>query len=101
MKNVNILKFSCVYPNLPQVYVSVLNQTNIPFARSYFCLANHVGIVLLTVLMDDKESAGIILALSEPEEIKKIGRHIKNFNKDLWENYCLDVVENGNMAKVP
>lgn len=59
-----------------------------------------MGIVLLTVLMDDKESAGIILALNEPEEIKKIGRHIKNFNKDLWENYCLDVVENGNMAKV-
>lgn len=100
MKNVNILKFSCVYPNLPQVYVSVLNQTNIPFARSYFCLADHVGIVLLTVLMDDKESAGIILALNEPEEIKRIGRHIKNFNKDLWGKHCLDVVENGNMAKV-
>lgn len=59
-----------------------------------------MGIVLLTVLMDDKESAGIILALNEPEEIKRIGRHIKNFNKELWENYCLGVVEKGNMAKV-
>ncbi|XP_052688322.1 uncharacterized protein LOC128166907 isoform X2 [Crassostrea angulata] len=51
------------------------------------------------VLMDDKESAGIILALNEPEEIKRIGRHIKNFNKDVWGKHCLDVVENGNMAK--
>lgn len=100
VENVYILKFSCVYPNLTQVYVSVLNQTNIPFARSYFCLADHVGIVLLTVLMDDKESAGIILALNEPEEIKRIGRHIKNFNQELWGKHCLNVVENGNMAKV-
>lgn len=50
--------------------------------------------------MDDKESVGIILVFNEFEEIKRIGRYIKNFNKDLWENYCLDVVENGNMVKV-
>nr|XP_034312223.1 serine/threonine-protein kinase Nek6-like isoform X1 [Crassostrea gigas] len=51
------------------------------------------------VLMDDEESAKLILALNEPEEIKRIGRHIKNFNQELWEIYCLDVVEKGNMAK--
>lgn len=50
--------------------------------------------------MDDEESAKLILALNEPEEIKRIGRHIKNFNQELWEIYCLDVVEKGNMAKV-
>lgn len=82
------------------MYVIVLNQTNIPVAGLHFCLSDHVGIVLLTVFMDDKESAEIILALDEPDEIKKIGRHVQNFNQELWENRCLDVVEKGNMAKV-
>lgn len=50
--------------------------------------------------MDDKESADMILELNEPDEIKKIGRHVQNFNQELWENCCLDVVEKGNMAKV-
>lgn len=51
------------------------------------------------VLMGDKESADIIKALDEPSEIKKIGRHVKNFNQELWEISCQDVVEKGNMAK--
>lgn len=59
-----------------------------------------MGNFLLTVLMDDKESADIILALHEPAEIKKIGRHVQNFNQELWKSCCLDVVEKGNMAKV-
>lgn len=50
--------------------------------------------------MDDKESAKIILALHEPAEIKKVGRNVPNFNQELWENRCLDVVEKGNMEKV-
>lgn len=59
-----------------------------------------MGNFLLTVLMDDKESAEIILALQEPAEIKKVGRFVQNFNQELWESCCLDVVEKGNMAKV-
>lgn len=51
------------------------------------------------VLMDDKESAEIILALHEPAEIKKVGRNVQNFNQELWESRCLDVVEKGNMEK--
>lgn len=50
--------------------------------------------------MDDKESAKIILALHEPAEIKKVGRNVQNFNQELWESRCLDVVEKGNMEKV-
>lgn len=51
------------------------------------------------VLMDDQESADIILALHEPGEMKKIGRHVQNFNQELWKSYCLKVVEKGNLAK--
>lgn len=59
-----------------------------------------MGNYLLTVLMDDKESAELILALHEPAEIKKVGRNVQNFNQELWESRCLDVVEKGNMEKV-
>lgn len=59
-----------------------------------------MGNFLLTVLMDDKESAELILALHEPAEIKKVGRNVQNFNQELWESRCLDVVEKGNMEKV-
>lgn len=50
--------------------------------------------------MDDKESARIILALNEPAKIKKVGRNVQNFNQELWESRCVDVVEKGNMEKV-
>lgn len=50
--------------------------------------------------MDDKESAELILALHEPAEIKKVGRNVQNFNQELWESRCLDVVGKGNMEKV-
>lgn len=59
-----------------------------------------MGNYLLTVIIDDKESAKIILALHEPAEIKKVGRHVQNFNQELWERRCLAVVEKGNMEKV-
>lgn len=50
--------------------------------------------------MDDKESAELILALHKPAEIKKVGRNVQNFNQELWESRCLDVVEKGNMENV-
>lgn len=41
-----------------------------------------MGNFLLTVLMDDTESAKIIVALNEPGEMKKIGRHVQNLTKN-------------------
>lgn len=51
------------------------------------------------VLMDDKESARIILALNEPAKIKKVGRNVQNFKnygkavvwmlwkKEIWKSF--------------
>lgn len=50
-------------------------------------------------LMGDVDRAAIIMALDDPNEIKKQGRHVKNFNQDIWESNCQEIVENGNMAK--
>lgn len=50
--------------------------------------------------MGDEDSAEIIMALNNPKEIKRQGRHVKNFNQDTWESCCQAIVERGNMAKV-
>ncbi|XP_062581098.1 uncharacterized protein LOC134242910 [Saccostrea cucullata] len=51
------------------------------------------------VLMKDHESAQIILALDEPREMKQRGRYVENFNQELWDKNCRNIVEKGNMAK--
>lgn len=79
--------FKSLHHNLTQVYD--------PIACSHFLVLSY-----LTVFMDDKESAKIILALKEPSDIKKRGRRVQNFNNELWECCRQDVVEKGNMAKV-
>lgn len=50
--------------------------------------------------MGDEESAEVIMRLNNPNEIKKQGRRVKNFNQDIWESCCQDIVERGNMEKV-
>lgn len=70
----NVLQFlfKSLHRNLTQVYD--------PIACSHFLVLSY-----LTVFMDDKESAKIILALKEPSDIKKRGRGVQNFN-ELWES---------------
>lgn len=53
-----------------------------------------------TVLMGDHEKADIIMALDEPQEIKRTGKHVQNFNAERWEEACQAIVERGNMEKV-
>lgn len=50
--------------------------------------------------MDDMETADIIMALDEPNEMKQYGRYVKNFNQTVWDQHCMRVVEKGNIAKV-
>lgn len=50
-------------------------------------------------IMGDEDSAEIIMALNNPKEIKRQGRHVKNFNQDTWESCCEAIVERGNIAK--
>lgn len=50
--------------------------------------------------MGDEDSAEAIMTLDDPNEIKKRGRRVKNFNQDIWESCCQDIVERGNMEKV-
>lgn len=51
------------------------------------------------VLMQDLETAGKILATSDPRTIKALGREVKNFNGNLWDRVKENVVYTGCHAK--
>ncbi|XP_052711593.1 uncharacterized protein LOC128185925 isoform X1 [Crassostrea angulata] len=51
------------------------------------------------ILMDDMETADIIMALDAPIEMKQYGRYVKNFSQTLWDQHCTRIVEKGNIAK--
>lgn len=50
--------------------------------------------------MNDMDTAEIIMALDEPNEMKHYGRYVKNFSQTLWDQHCMDIVEKGSIAKV-
>lgn len=47
----------------------------------------------------DFDSARRILATDNPQEMKAIGRRVKNFNADKWADVSFDFVVQGNYAK--
>lgn len=51
-----------------------------------------------SLLFDPSVSASI-LAAETPDIAKKLGREIKNFNRELWNDYADKIVERGNYLK--
>ncbi|GFR90993.1 GTP cyclohydrolase [Elysia marginata] len=51
------------------------------------------------VCFKDHEIATKILKTNSPKEMKKLGRAVKNYDDDIWESKCYDVVKRGNMLK--
>ncbi len=50
-------------------------------------------------LFNDLESVNKIRSVSDPATQKSLGRKVKNFNKDKWEEVARDVVFKANYAK--
>lgn len=50
-------------------------------------------------LFNDENALDLILQSTSPKEQKQIGRQVKGFNIDLWNNNCRDIVYQGNLAK--
>lgn len=51
------------------------------------------------ILFKDNETLEKILANSNPAEIKKLGREVKNFDQDKWQENCQEIVFKGNLYK--
>ena len=50
-------------------------------------------------LFNDEETLRKILSTDDPKEVKALGRLIKNFDQETWENNKYDIVVKGNYAK--
>lgn len=51
------------------------------------------------LLFNDMETAELILLESDPKNIKQLGRLVRNFDGDTWNNIADEVVFTGNYAK--
>lgn len=50
-------------------------------------------------LFGDKDSERLILENDSPKEQKALGRKVKNFVKNVWDQHARDIVYHGNYAK--
>ena len=50
-------------------------------------------------LFGDDETYKKILAVSDPKEVKALGRKVKGFDEKIWNSRCDDIVRTGNLAK--
>lgn len=48
---------------------------------------------------NDEKTLNKILSTNDPKKQKKLGRLVKNYNENLWNNIRFDVVVKGNYAK--
>lgn len=47
------------------------------------------------MLMEDEETAELILQSTSPKEMKRLGRQVKDFNEGLWNVYKYQLVKEG------
>lgn len=51
-------------------------------------------------MFNDQEIAEEIRQAKDPITQKKLGRQVKNFDAQIWNEKCREIVKQGNMAKV-
>lgn len=50
-------------------------------------------------LFHDSEMLQAILSAEHPKKMKDLGRSVQNFQKDIWDECCKEIVIKGNLAK--
>ncbi|WP_018754291.1 NADAR family protein [Paenibacillus terrigena] len=50
-------------------------------------------------LFGDDDMLGAIMQAKHPKEMKAYGRAVKNFDKEVWESRCYEIVKRGSLAK--
>jgi len=82
---------------------------NSPFSQFYRCsftinnqeynCAEQYMMYQKAILFNDKDTANKIIKTINPNEIKKLGREVKNFDEQKWINNRESIVVQGNIAK--
>lgn len=74
---------------------------NAPFVDNGICYKNMEQYMMSqkAKLFADKETEIKILKENDPKRIKQLGRLVKNFNQDIWNEHKYNIVFRGNMLK--
>ncbi len=64
-----------------------------------YCCAEQFMMAEKARMFGDEEMLSKIMESTDPKEMKAYGRAVRNFDKDLWESACFEVVKKGNRAK--
>jgi ribA/ribD-fused uncharacterized protein len=64
-----------------------------------YATAEHYMMAEKARTFGDADALEQILAARSPEEVKKIGRRVKNFNVEVWAERSIEIVLQGNIAK--
>ena len=64
-----------------------------------YLTAEHYMMAQKAKLFADDDVFAQVIACSHPNEAKKLGRMVKNFDAQTWEKYRFDIVVQGNLAK--
>lgn len=91
-ENDNGIYFKFGYPS--QWYISPFTINN----KEYNCCEKYM-MAEKARFFGDVDSEIFIMNSDDPKEHKKIGRNVKNFNADKWNEVVDDIVYNANYAK--
>lgn len=64
-----------------------------------YASAEHFMMAEKARLFGDEETRSLILHSSDPDEAKSLGRRVRNFDQQVWDNERFDRVTVGNIAK--
>lgn len=85
-----------------QVHKSCLSQwwlSDFEVDGTTYCCAEQYMMAEKAKLFGDEKTWQQILKSKEPQEMKALGRMVKNFDAAIWEAHCREIVRKGNLAK--
>lgn len=83
------------YPEFSQWYPSEFRGDS----GVKYCSAEQYMMAHKALLFNDKESYKLIMAVKSPQRIKQLGRKIKNFSEEAWNEHRYQIVLRGTYLK--
>jgi len=69
---------------------------------TYMCMEQYMMAEKARLFLHEGDNTDILLKImiqTNPKEIKRLGKHIKGFKQDVWDQHKVDIVVRGNMMK--
>lgn len=66
--------------------------------REYCCMEQYMMYKKAELFNDDRTAAEI-MGVSDPKKIKALGRKVRNFREEIWNQYKFEIVVRGNILK--